>query len=182
MPSTSSPYLPLATNPLTISASDGTLGSWYGRQINLKTASNKVRPPVPLSKALMTNQTITRKLYGSSTATTNDLAHIDLPFACRLIGVQMGVIPAAVSNSDSVKLEVSTASVGQVTTNDAQNVLCMAFFAYTLATSGATQPGVNSFVGPLSMALPAGTRVYLHTVQSGTNATGCTAILHLQPA
>lgn len=127
-------------------------------------------------------QTITRKLYGSSTATTNDLAHIDLPFGMFLVGLGIDIVPTGPSNTDALIAEVSVSSNGQQNVNDAQGVLGNASYAAALITSGIANIAVNTWNAAIAVFLPAGTRVYLHTYQVGTNATKVLVNLHFLPA
>jgi len=126
--------------------------------------------------AQKTSSAITRALYGSSTATTNDLAHFDIPYACRIVGIDLTITALAVTTGDSIRIECSTMSAGQLTTNDAQGVIARAG-QNTVGSAAFT----NKFIGPTAIALPAGTRVYLHCVQTGTNATLTSCVLHIVP-
>jgi hypothetical protein len=127
--------------------------------------------------------TLTRKLYGSSAATTNDLAHIDIGYRCRLVGflLAMGVVDAAAAAHDECIMQISVASVGSISVNDPQGVLAEMDLTTLLVTTGASNRQGNLAVSGLSIILPAGTRVYMHTYQVGTVATKCTAILYLEP-
>lgn len=127
------------------------------------------------------NNTITRRIYGSSTATTNDLAHIDVGYRCRLVGYLLSLTSLAIINTDSVRMQLSVSSVGALTTNDPQGVLAELSNNYFVTTSGGGNMAVISTLSGLAIVLPAGTRVYIHTLQVGTSACACVAILYLEP-
>lgn len=120
-------------------------------------------------------------MYAATSSTANDLAHIDLPFACLLVAVQLAIQPTAWANNDAVTVELSLSSVGAPITNDAQGVLATACYSYEFTTSGAAQTGVNSNISGMAILLPAGTRVYMHSLQAGTSSTRLFANLHMLP-
>jgi hypothetical protein len=124
-------------------------------------------------------KTIVRSIYASSAATTNDLAHIDIGYSCKVVGVAVLLDPTALAAYDAVLLEVSTASTGQQATNDAQGVIARSAYRVGTTTVGFPFSG-SSWQGPMAIDIPAGTRIYIHTVQAGTSATRCSILLHLQ--
>jgi hypothetical protein len=127
------------------------------------------------------SQTLVRRMYAASSSTTNDLAHIDLPFACLLVAIDISIQPTVWANSDAVTAELSVSSVGAPITNDAQGILANCAYSYQFTTSGGAQTGVNKTINGIAILLPAGTRVYLHSLQNGTSATRITINLHLLP-
>lgn len=126
---------------------------------------------------MATNATIVRKLYGSSTASTNDLAHIDILADSYLVAVQNSGSAVAGTAGDRVISELSTASVAQATSSDTVGPFFYASYSYAVTTSGANA-AINPSVSGLRMFFPRGTRIYLHTTQSGTNAFINEFILH----
>lgn len=128
---------------------------------------------------------ITRHLYYVSTASANDGAHLDLGGRCALVGVDWSIDAAVGNNGDAVRAELSTTGVAGYATNDALNLIShIAIDMYTVATAAgttATMVNQNKFAGPMYIEFPAGTRMFLNTIQQGTASTkiGCT--LHLTP-
>lgn len=118
----------------------------------------------------------TRSLYAASAASTNDLAHIDVLVNSTLVAVDMSIDSAVPTAADRLALELSTASVAQSTTNDAQGILAITPFTCATAVG---QFSANNFKSPMSIFIPAGTRIFLHTTQTGTTSTRCRATLHL---
>lgn len=125
--------------------------------------------------------TLTRKIYGASAASTNDLAHIDIGYRCRVIGFQFNIVAPGAAASDACHAQVSVASVNSILTNDPQGVIAELGLTYIMVTSGASAQNASSSISGLNLVLPAGTRVYLHTIQTGTSVTRCTCILYLEP-
>lgn len=128
----------------------------------------------------MRNGTFTRHIYGLSSSSTDDLAHIDIGANCLLVGVDWNIDTAGASDNDRVLAELSVASVAQYATNDAQGILAHASIQHQITTSGATD-STNKYCGPFAVPLPAGTRVYLHTTQTGSANTLIGVTLHCQP-
>jgi hypothetical protein len=118
-----------------------------------------------------------RRAYGSSTATTNDLAHFDVPSDAVLIGIDFSMSVLTSTAGDRVRLEAATSSVCQATTNDCNGVLGNADYN-PLATSS-QNAATNKWLGPLNIFIPKGSRIYIHTIQAGTSATQCTVNFHL---
>jgi len=127
------------------------------------------------------NPTVIRRLYGSSTASTNDLAHLDIVSDSILTGIDISISAITATGGDRVQLEISTASICQATTNDCQGVLANADYSYVAGAAGATVNCQNKFCGPTGVFIPRGTRIYMSTLQAGTSATRCTVNLHLTP-
>lgn len=125
-------------------------------------------------------KTIVRSIYASSATTTNDLAHIDIGYSCKLVGVSTVIDPTTLVALDAVLLEVSTASTGQQTTNDAQGVLARTNYRAGANTNSVAAPAPTSWAGPMAIDIPAGTRVYIHSLQNGTTPTRVSVLLHLQ--
>lgn len=127
------------------------------------------------------NPTVIRRLYGSSIASTNDLAHIDIVSDSMLTGVDISMSCVAAVGGDRVRLEVSTASICQGTTNDCQGVIANCDFACVVGAAGPQNTFANKQVGPFAVFIPRGTRLYLSTLQAGTTPTQCTANVQLVP-
>lgn len=126
----------------------------------------------------MNNQTITRRIFGTTTGSTNDLAHIDIPYDAWLTAIILGIAPSAFTTADRVYCEISTSSVGQSATNDALGILGHGELAGVVVTSGSIV-GVTIVVAPIRLWIPRGTRIYMHTAQNGSSSTVCRADLHL---
>lgn len=125
--------------------------------------------------------TLTRKIYGSSTSTTNDLAHLDIGYRCRLVAMSLVLSEATPGTTDNCRAQLSVASTGSLAVNDPQGVLAEAAVGFILSTSGVGNPTANFSLTGLSIILPAGTRIYLHTLQVGTAATTISGLLFLEP-
>ena|SRR5438874_13012242 len=123
---------------------------------------------------------VIRRLTGLSTATTNDLAHIDFPVNGYITAMFVSILPASYASGDTVDVEISTSSTSQTTTNDAIGIIAHADFGGTVVTSGAIAP-TNAFIGPCKIPVRAGTRLYLHTAQVGTSSTRVRADIHFVP-
>jgi hypothetical protein len=130
----------------------------------------------------MQASTITRKLAGTTAGTTNDLAHIDIGYRARLVAFTLSIAALAnYANGDVTRTQVSVASVGSLGTNDAQGVLAEAGINCLITTSGMSQLAANIAQSGLGIILPAGTRVYLHTLCVGNQSTAVGALLFLEP-
>lgn len=122
---------------------------------------------------------ITRRIYGASSASTNSLAFIDIVADSVLVGVEFGIQNIGPVSTDQLDLELSSASVYQGQTNDALGIIGHATWGFILTTSGAANTAVCITVTPLNYFIPRGTRLYIHTSQTGTTIARCRATLHL---
>jgi len=127
---------------------------------------------------MASSSNLTRKLTAITAATTNDAAHIDIPYPCRVLSVDWSILPTAYATGDYIIAEVAVVSVGQQVTNDAQGIISECVYALSTAVGSI---GQNHEVQSINVQLPAGTRVYLHVYQNGTSNTRSIAILTVQP-
>jgi len=114
-----------------------------------------------------------RQLYGAGSANADAVAYLDFIEGTTLLQVQWGVSVDMVADNSIMALQLSTASVGQFTTNDANGVISTIRAYGSLVTSGLQISNMNLVV-PLNLALPRGTRVYLHAAIA-TTAYVCNA-------
>jgi hypothetical protein len=123
-------------------------------------------------------QTFTRRIFGSSAASTNALSSIDVTTDSILVALALTIQPLAFVNSDALDAELSAASVYQGITNDALSIIANLPYSYGIATQGAVQGSTCLVVSPMQLFIPRGTRIYLHTLQVGTSTTRIRATLH----
>lgn len=116
----------------------------------------------------------TRQLYASFSATANAAAFIDINKACRIKSIQITLATVLDADGEDALVEVSKVPYAQTTTNDALNVLAMAYHGIQGVGTPATiaDMGVNIAI-PTDIPMEAGERVYLNGVLSGT--TSCIA-------
>lgn len=121
-----------------------------------------------------------KHLYGVSSASTTDLAHVDILAGASVLFLIEWSIDNATSNAgDRIVGEISTASASVFATNDAQGIISTCSMTYAMTTSGSAVNAVNKVISPISYPIPSGTRLFLHTVQVGTTATRFSINLHL---
>lgn len=123
-----------------------------------------------LSTALFTPRksmpTKTLKLYGSGVASANAVAQITVPRNCQITSIKWSASGLAAAAIDGrLAYELSTVSVGQFATNDAQNVISQTILATTVASSATHSEDVH--VG-LAIPLAANDRLYLHAQVTGS--------------
>jgi hypothetical protein len=121
--------------------------------------------------------TLVRRLYGASTASTNDLAHIDVVSDAVIVGIDWSISTVSFATGDRVAAEISTSSVCQGTSNDCGGVISNCDLACGVV--GAPAAMVNKFVGPTGIFVPRGTRIFLSTLQAGTSSTQIRINLHM---
>lgn len=107
------------------------------------------------------------KLYGTGSATANNVANITIPNRTILKGVQVSVIFASITNGASLRLEVSRASATEIAINGSQQCVLEVGLYGNFVTSGLAQYGINEFF-PLRVPVSQGQIVYLHAVVAGT--------------
>lgn len=117
-----------------------------------------------------------RKLYGTASATANNVANLTIPTAGRIIGVQFAVRYNSITDGGQVDLEVSLASAREIAVNGAQQCVAQIAFESNFVTSGLAQSGVNLFV-PVDVRVTQGQIIYLHTVVGGTIVFDATCLL-----
>lgn len=110
---------------------------------------------------------ISRKIYATGTADTNNAASVQVPSRCRLLGVQWALDADMVTDGASVIAEISLASTNEIAVNQAQQCVSEVRLFNNLATSGMTAVGVNTFF-PVDLSLIQGQLVYLHFLVDGT--------------
>ena len=160
----------------------GKIESWPVAPSNNESGSFRSRRQSRKDHMARNSNPITiRRLYASTTATTSDAAHIDIPYGCRIVGLDLTSTAAVGANGDQTVLEISTASIGQPQLSDAGGILANLGMSYVLATNGAANLSANKYVGPTGITLPPATRIYLHVYQVGSSATKHYCNLHLQP-
>jgi len=119
-----------------------------------------------------------RKLYGTASATANNVANVTIPTAGRIVGVQFAVRYNSITDGGQVDLEISLASAREIAVNGAQQCVAQVAFESNFVTSGLAQNGVNLFV-PTDLRVTQGQIVYLHCVVGGTIVFDATAMLWL---
>ena len=122
----------------------------------------------------------TRQIYVAVAAgTTNDAAHIDIPAACVLVGINYALDGTGPADGDRIRAELSMASTGQQTINDAQNVVAVISYGFDLVTSGSAVIGTTGWIGPTSVPLPAMSRLYVNFLDAVTGTYTLRLVLHL---
>lgn len=128
----------------------------------------------------MRGLTLIRRLYGACAASTNDIAHLDVAYPARILGVQWCVSQGNYTSGDYGFLELSFASVIQAAIHDAAGVISNLAWATYITTSGGGQVALNQFTGPMALDFPAGTRIYVHaSFLAGTPSLKVNCNLHL---
>lgn len=120
------------------------------------------------------------KLYGTGSATANNVANVTIPTAGRLKGIQYSIRIDAPSDNANMSLEVSQASATEYAVNGAQQ--CVAVFGAfgNLVTSGLAFGSIVGFV-PVDVPLKQGQLLYLHAgLISGVTAYYAELILWIQ--
>jgi hypothetical protein len=122
---------------------------------------------------------LSRFLYSASiAASTNDLAHIDFPNSGVIVAVDWGLTLTSITSGDKLQFEVALASTAQSATNDAIGIVSVFTAAAVTSLNVAT---ANKFVGPIQYAVPAGSRLYLHSIITGTTGGTIKAVLTIVP-
>lgn len=126
---------------------------------------------------MATNATVVRKLYASTTASTNDAAHIDILADSYLVAIDFSGSAVAATTGDRVIVELSTGSVAQATTNDTVGPFFYGSYSFAMTTSG-VNVATNKAVSGIRLFFARGSRLYLHSTQAGTNAFISEVVLH----
>lgn len=115
-----------------------------------------------------------RQLYSAFTATTQGTVYFDIPDNTTIRCVQISTMPNGVPTAaDLIQIEVSLSATNQTQVSDAQGVLAV---ASADVASAVGVMGVNVF-SPCSMAVKAGTRIYLNATESGTATWNTRAVV-----
>lgn len=108
-----------------------------------------------------------RKIYGTASSTTNNVANITIPTRGKVVGVQWATKwDNATDNSEGV-FELSLASATEVAVNAAQQCITEIAFYSNFTTSGLAYGMVNLFC-PVEVQVNQGQIIYLHAVITGT--------------
>jgi hypothetical protein len=117
-----------------------------------------------------------RKLYGTASATANNVANVIIPTAGRIVGVQFAVRYNSITDGGQCDLEISLASAREIAINGSQQCVAQVAFESNFVTSGLAQTGVNLFF-PVDQRVSQGQIVYLHCLVGGTIVFDATALL-----
>ena len=122
---------------------------------------------------------ISRKLYGTASATANNVQSITIPGAGTIVGVQWCVRVNSITDDAGVDLEVSLSSAREIAVNAAQQCISQVTFYNNFVTSGLSNSGNNLFV-PVAVRVTQGQLIYLHAVVTGTAVFDATALIWIQ--
>lgn len=114
------------------------------------------------------------KLYG--TGNTDNLANLDIVKGGRITGIQWGVEADLDVDLETARGELSFSSASGFTTNDTKSsISTVRAIASDTGTAASNKLiAINFFVGPLSIAVVEGERLYLHG--AGTTITASVTI------
>jgi len=116
-------------------------------------------------------------LYGAGSALTNALANIQLPRGGIIRSVQWTVYGAIAAIANVSVFELSFASVAQLTTNDALNIVSNCAHGMFGVTSG-TVPATSYLHAGIALPYKVGDRLYLH-IAAKTGADSHAAVLNI---
>lgn len=109
----------------------------------------------------------TLKLYGTGSATGNNIAQIIIPSAGRLRGIQCAISADSITDNAQLSLEVSRSSATEIAINGSQQCVAQIEARQNFVTSGLAPIGINAFF-PLDIPVVQGQIIYLHAVIVGT--------------
>jgi hypothetical protein len=119
----------------------------------------------------------TIKIYGTGSATGNNIANVIIPSASTIRGVQVCISADSITDNAQLDLELSRSSATEIAVNGAQQCIVQATVRNNFVTSGLTAFGVVTFL-PCSVPVVQGQIIYLHAVIVGTITYFCTFIIH----
>ena len=119
------------------------------------------------------------KMYATATASSDDVASIDVPEDGELMGVVMCISNAAMVAAKRSAIELSFLSSSQFTTNDARGVIgFVEITTSALNTNGLAKSNeTQSFIFHKGLSVNAGERIHLHFLTTDTSTAVMNAFL-----
>jgi hypothetical protein len=117
------------------------------------------------------------KLYGTGSATANNVANVIIPQSATIRGVQVCFSADSITDNAQATVEVSRASATEINVNGSQQCVVQVDLRSNLLTSGLTAPSVVCFL-PTAVPVTQGQIIYLHAVIVGTITYFATFIIH----
>jgi hypothetical protein len=121
----------------------------------------------------------TIQIYATASATATSAATVTMPSAGRIVGVQVSFQIDSITDNALVRIELSKVPTNQTAINGAIDPFLEVGLASNLATSGLSQPGINTFI-PVDVPVRQGEIVYLHATVGGTATYFFNAIISYQ--
>lgn len=103
----------------------------------------------------------TIQLYGSAGAGASDVAHVTIPSAGKIRGIQYSLTVDQEADADVAIVELSKIPTSQIAVNGSQEPFFSVRTFNNLVTSGMTQSSISGFV-PLNVDVRQGEIIYLH--------------------
>jgi hypothetical protein len=121
----------------------------------------------------------TIKLYGTGSATANNVANVTIPSSGRIRGVQVCISVDSITDNAQIDLEVSRASATEINVNGAQQCVSQVSVRNNFVTSGMVGSAVATFF-PVDVPVTQGQIIYLHAVVVGTVTYFATFLLQYE--
>lgn len=118
-------------------------------------------------------------MYGTSAATANNVASVQVPRRGTLRGISWSIWADLDADLEQVLWELSLVPVIQALTNNTRNAIWTGALSCNFTTSGSQLSSANGFV-PHLLALDPLQILYLNVSMTGTASASVNLILHFQ--
>lgn len=120
-----------------------------------------------------------QSLYASSTGGVESaLAAVDVPRDGVIIGVDWAVWANIDADNETYIAELSFGSVSTINSNDVRGRISAVAAGISLTTSGVAAIQINKYVGPVSISVAGGERLYINVSATAGVTSGVHCMVH----